>query len=198
MICFLEGDLVEKNTNQIVVAVGGVGFDVQISASTYNLIGLPPAKVKIFTYLHLREDGIQLFGFATQSEKGLFLLLNSVTGIGPRTSLSILAHTSVSDFTRNILKGDSAALSTIPGIGKKTGERLILELKDKVKQIDLAEPTEEIQLEFKENVRQAIAALERLGFHPFTAKNAVLKVTQLSAEELTAEELVRRSLQYTT
>ncbi len=133
MITFLRGRLTTSLPDRAAIDVGGVGYEVFIPISTYDRLGETGREVTVLTHLQVREDAHVLYGFATEEERDLFrLLINRVTGVGPKMGLSILSGMSVRDFQRNVVQGDTAALSKISGVGKKTAERIILELKDKV------------------------------------------------------------------
>ena len=133
MITFLEGQLVESLPTQIVVAVQGIGYLIHIPLSSFDKLPQPGASVKILTHLQIREDAHLLFGFMTSAERDLFrLLVNHVSGIGPKTALDVLSGITVAQFKAAVVKGDAALLSKTKGIGKKTAERMIVELKDKV------------------------------------------------------------------
>ena len=132
MISTLQGTLVSKSPMEVVVDVCGVGYGLQIPLSTYEAIGNVNSDVRLFTYLHVREDSLQLFGFATDEERALFRLLVSVNGIGPRMAQGILSGSSVNEIRDHIVQGNLSALTTIPGIGKKIAERMIIELREKI------------------------------------------------------------------
>ena len=131
MYAFLKGVIADKGQNEIVIDVGGVGY--QLSCSMTTLQEIPPVgeTKKVYTYLSVREDAMELFGFATKEEKSMYLRLLSVSGIGPKVALSILGSMPLRDLTLAIVTGDITALSRAPGVGKKTAQRLALELKEK-------------------------------------------------------------------
>src|SRR5882757_8418472 len=133
MIAFLEGVLAEALPTQIVVNVHGVGYQVIIPLSSFDRLPAPGASIKILTHLVVREDAHTLYGFFTSGERDLFrLLLHHVTGVGPKLALAVLSGMSVEMFKASVVAGDLAAISRISGVGKKTAERVVLELKDKV------------------------------------------------------------------
>ena len=140
MIAFIEGKVAEKSPGELVISAGGVGYLLLCSNST---LAEAPAKGetwRCYTVLNVREDAMELFGFATQQERTMFRRLCSVTGVGAKTALGILSSLSVRDLSIAIVTGDAAALARAPGIGKKTAQRIILELKDKVEQQDVSLP----------------------------------------------------------
>ncbi len=133
MITFLRGRLAASLPDRACIDVGGVGYEVYVPISTYDRLGETGREVTVLTHFHVREQEQTLYGFATDEERDLFrLLINRVTGVGPKMGLAILSGMSVRDFKRHVVNGDTAALSKISGVGKKTAERIILELKDKV------------------------------------------------------------------
>jgi Holliday junction DNA helicase RuvA len=133
MITFLRGRLASSLPDRACIDVGGVGYEVYVPVSTYDRLGETGREVTLLTHFHVREQEQALYGFATDEERDLFrLLINRVTGVGPKMGLAILSGMSVRDFKRHVVNGDTGALSKISGVGKKTAERIILELKDKV------------------------------------------------------------------
>ncbi|HXZ20767.1 MAG TPA: Holliday junction branch migration protein RuvA [Candidatus Acidoferrales bacterium] len=132
MIALLRGTLVEKRPGQLIIDAGGVGYDVHIPLSTFAAVGALHAEVTLLIYTHVREDQIALFGFLTAREKHLFELLLSVSGVGPALALRILSGMSVDEIIPAVRRGDAAALTRINGVGRKTAERVIVELKDKL------------------------------------------------------------------
>ena len=138
MIASLSGILKSKSPTELLVEVNGVGYAVSIPLSTYSSIGEINAPVVLLTHLHVREDAMQLFGFATEAERHLFKMLISISGIGPKIAQGILSGISVSEIRQHISSGNVSALTAIPGVGKKTAERLIVELRDRIGKVDLS------------------------------------------------------------
>jgi Holliday junction DNA helicase RuvA len=132
MIALLRGVLIEKHPNQALVDVGGVGYDVTIPVSTYSHLPETGSEVRLRVYTHVREDALALFGFLTQDEKALFEKLISVSGIGPKMAMSVLSGIPAVDLISTIRRGEVDRLVRIPGVGKKTAERMVLELRDKM------------------------------------------------------------------
>lgn len=204
MIAYLEGKLVDKSPTQLVLDINGVGYEVKIPLSTFDKLGENGSKAKILTYQYVREDTLQLFGFATIEEKNLFELLITITGIGPKTALGILSSISVNDFQRSIVSEDLDSLTSISGIGKKSAQRLIVELKEKIggeefrfkKDMGLKDRSELILVE------EALKALVSLGFNKAQAKEAVNKaksesdLKMHSQKKLGLEELIKKALKY--
>lgn len=132
MIALLHGVIVEKHPNQVVVETGGVGYDVTIPVSTYTRLPAAGAEVRLRIHTHVREDALALYGFLSQDEKSVFEKLISVSGIGPRLAITVLSGMVVSDLIGSIRKGEVDRLVRIPGVGKKTAERMVVELRDKL------------------------------------------------------------------
>src|SRR6476620_21415 len=193
MITFLNGTLTSALPTQAIVDVGGVGYEVFIPLSSYDKLPTPGQPVRILTHLHVREDAHILYGFMTPAERDLFrLLVNNVSGIGPKLALAVLSGMSVSNFKIAVVNSDVAALSKISGLGKKTAERIVLELKDKVGVTAAWEaasaahaPTPE-----QERANEAVLALIALGYKQIEAHKAVRDL-QEKGEAQSAEELVK-------
>jgi Holliday junction DNA helicase RuvA len=140
MIAYLTGRLLFKSPEGIVVDVRGVGYQVALPLSSYYELPAPETEIGLHIYTHVREDAIHLFGFLTEAEKKLFMLLLEVSGIGPKLALGILSGISAADLHQALLSEDSRRIQGVPGVGKKTAERAVLELKDRIKKIGLAAP----------------------------------------------------------
>ncbi len=193
MISYLEGRLEAKSPTQIVLQVNGVGWLVRIPLSTYERLGEVGERIRILTYLHLRQDLIQLYGFFTQEERSLFESLISISGIGPRLAQGILSGIEVGDFQRYVAQGDVDSLIAIPGVGKKTAQRIVVELKEKFG----GEGWRERPLEKGgEPEEEAILALLSLGYKRDQANRALKKVLAKAKGHLSVEELIREVLRY--
>ncbi len=171
MIAHLSGTLLEKQVQRIVVNVGGVGYDVQVPLSTFYGIGDPGSSVSLRVHTHVREDAIQLFGFGTALELALFQRLIGVNGIGPKVALSVLSGIEPGDLVRAIRGSDVGRLTSIPGVGKKTAERIIIELKDRLPKSEAAEVVE--PGESGDLRADVLSALANLGYHRAAAEKAV-------------------------
>ena len=198
MYAFIEGTVCEKTNGCLVLQAGGVGW--QLSCSNNTLMAAPALgeTMRCFTFLSVREDALELFGFATREEKEMFLQLTSVSGIGPRTALGLLGSMPLRDLNLAILLGDVAALSRAPGIGKKTAQRIALELKDKVSQADVSARSGEAvpaaaaaSLMNADSASEAIEALIALGYTSTEARNAVSQVRDQAEKP---EDLIRLAL----
>lgn len=194
MITHLQGQLAETSPTRIVVDCHGVGYEVFIPVSSYAKLPAVGAPVKLLTYHHVNgQDGTQqLFGFATPEERAMFLLLISISGIGPKLGCNILSSASISGLRNAIAAGDTRTLSSLRGIGKKTAERLIVELKDKVGEAAGGAGRAPAPRDPKQ--ADAIAALIALGYKPVDAQRAVAAASPDAPENSTVEELVRAAL----
>jgi Holliday junction DNA helicase RuvA len=200
MIAYLEGKLIEEKPTHVVVENDGVGYFVRIPLSSYKKFPRTTNGIKVFTHLHVREDDLQLYGFATQEERHLFRLLISVAGVGPRLAQSVLSGISVEQFQQCMAHGDLVPLTAIPGVGKKTAQRLLVDLREKVgaetSQTDLEA---RLGTEMESDLgRDAIKALVSLGCRRGEAERLVQAVRKKEVEgELTLEELILKALQHT-
>lgn len=197
MIAFLEGTLAEALPTQIVVNVHGVGYQVMIPLSSFERLPDIGAPVKILTHLAVREDAHVLYGFSSAGERDLFrLLLNHVTGVGPKIALAILSGLPVELFKAAVVAGDIAAISKISGVGKKTAERIVLELKDKVGVAAEweASSARNAPSESDTRVHDAVLALISLGYKQVEAHKAVKRAIDLAGSTPPADELVRQAL----
>jgi holliday junction DNA helicase RuvA len=195
MIATLRGRLQSKSPTEVVIEAGGVGYGVSIPLSTFELLGGPGTETFLFTYLHVREDILQLFGFATEGERDAFRLLISVTGIGPRMAQTILSGISVRDLREHLVRGNAGALTTVPGIGKKLAERLVVELRDKAARRDAGDPGLPGG-DGRERIRtEALLALTSLGYSRPAAEKALHAALQHSAgTDITVEALLKAAL----
>jgi Holliday junction DNA helicase, RuvA subunit len=199
MITFLEGSLEEALPNQIVVNVGGVGYQVLIPLSSFERLPPPGSRVKILTQLVVREDEHLLIGFWTRGERDLYrLLVHHVTGVGPKLALAILSGMSIEMFKASVVAGDVAAISKISGVGKKTAERVVLELKDKLGVAAEWEASSARNAPTPEEaaVHDAVLALISLGYKQVEAHKAIKRVLDglASTEDRSSETLVRHAL----
>lgn len=200
MIATLTGILKVKNPTEIILDVHGVGFVLTIPFSTFEKLGEVGSTATVLTHLHIREDAMQLFGFATDEERLLFKLLISVNGIGPKIAQGILSRIAVSDLKLHIAKDNISALTAIPGVGRKTAERLVIELRDKIGKIDAAGPSSIAPPDGEEALRQeALLALTSLGYNRLIAEKALRQVlTEMQGEKLSLQNLIKKALRYTT
>lgn len=194
MIAYLRGVIAEKTSNGVLLDVGGVGYFVYLSASSLEKTPSIGSEVKMHTHLHVRDDSFQLYGFATKAEKNLFELIISVSGMGPKAAMSILSAYEVDALRRAIASEDIEAITAIPGIGKKSAQRLVLELKEKIS-------AEGVSVSGKSMfdgavVTEAHDALVALGYSPTEARAALEGCLDGgSSRNPTAEDLVKLALQ---
>ncbi len=193
MIAQLSGTLLKKTPADVVVDIGGVGYHAFIPLSTFRLIGVPGDRVHLFTHMHVREDALDLFGFSSEAERTIFRELISVSGIGPKLGLAVLSGLSPEVFHRAVVDEDLGLLTSIKGIGKKTAQRLVVELKEKLSGMDVSsigggEP------EVHEEIGDAVMALVSLGIPRARARDSVLAARRDGGDDLSVEELVKRAL----
>jgi len=193
MIASLTGRLKRKATDYLIVDVVGVGYQVSVPLSSYA--GLPEdgEEISLHIHTHLREDSLSLFGFLTEAEKNMFLLLMGVSGIGPKLALAVLSSLSVRDLSHAIQASDDSKLCSIPGIGKKTAARMVLELKDKVKHLAPSVSLQEATVVMAGDGEDAVSALVNLGYKKPLAEEAVRKIRSDRAG-LPLETLIREAL----
>lgn len=197
MITFLNGKIVEKRPTRVVLDVGGVGYEVSIPLSSYDCLPSVEEMCRILTYDCVREDSHQLFGFMTDSERQMFVMLMSVSGIGPKLAMSVLSGISVKEIKLAVVSGDVKRLSSVSGIGKKTAERMVVELKHKISESDALEAVAgaEDMSPSDMKMRDAILALITLGYKQVDAKKMV--VDSLHGNDTggkTVEEIVKGAL----
>lgn len=193
MIEYMQGELQSKGANYVVIQVGGIGYRLYVSALTMAKLPSISEEVTVFVYLHVREDELSLYGFLSAEEKGIFLSLLQVSGIGPKLALAILSRLSVSELHNAIVSGDTQSLLIVPGVGKKTAGRLILELKDKLAKTVLPEEINSEAAVINSDARsEAVSALLSLGYSLAEAQK-VVPIVQ-GEKDYTAEELIRLAL----
>ena len=197
MISYIRGELAVIEENRIIVDVGGVGYGIFMPGQSLRYLPAVGNEVKIHTYLHVKEDMMQLFGFLTRDDMEVFKLIISVSGIGPKGGLSILSQLSADELRFAVFSGDAKAISAAPGIGKKTAEKLILELKDKLKLEDVLEHEEDTAIPSAVQTdmgiqSDAVQALTALGYGSTEALKAVKKVT--ITEDMQVEDVLKKAL----
>jgi len=196
MITFIEGVLEEKTPTRIVLNLHGVGYEVSVPLSTYDRLPAPGEFCRILTIDHVREDSHSLFGFAAEEDRQLFIRLLGISGIGPKIALSALSSLSARSFKAAVVEGDVKRLSSISGIGKRTAERIVVELRDKFSAGEAlaatAGETEDEQLDVR--TRDAIMALISLGYKQNDAWKMIKRILPKSVNTTSVEELVRHAL----
>ena len=194
MIAFLSGKLLEKHANTVIVDIGGVGYEVTIPLSTFYELGEPGTDIELRIYTHVREDAIQLFGFKTTRERDLYLKLISVQGIGAKSGITMLSGMNADEIVSAIRSNNLGRLTAIPGVGRKTAERLVVELRDKVGDLAVAAAASADTLPADAVFEDALSALINLGYQRAAAERALKQAGQ-DASDLTVQKLLRRSLQ---
>jgi holliday junction DNA helicase RuvA len=198
MIAHLTGRLAFKAPTHLALDVHGVGYEVFIPLSTYYNLPNPDESLTLSIHTHVREDAIQLFGFSTHQEKDAFVLLLSVSGIGPKSALGILSALPVGDLASAIQSGDIEKLETVPGIGKKSAGRLVLELKDKLSKLHpgLTPAHDQIATGGDAVFDDALSALTNLGYRAVDARDALKTLRKSRAQPLSLQELIRETLKH--
>ena len=197
MLAYIKGSLETKNNDYIVIDVGGLGYKVNMSKKALETVGNIGDKIKVYTYYRVREDDISIFGFNTNEELRMFELLLSVSGIGAKVALTILSNIEITEFALAVITDDISKIVRIPGIGKKSAQRIILELKDKLKAQELAEAESEEesktnkQEKNNEAEQEAISALQILGYSKKDIEKAFEK---LANKDVSVEELIKKGL----
>ena len=197
MFAYIKGSLEMKFKNYLVIDVGGIGYKVFMSENAINTIGEIGDIIKVFTFYRVREDDISIFGFKTQEELRMFELLLSVSGVGAKSALTMLSCIEPSEFAIAIISNNVKLLTQIPGIGTKSAQRIILELKDKIKSEQTDEYEEKVKTaklkseEINKNIQEAISGLMVLGF---TKKDIEKAFEHLDVENLSIEDLIKKGL----
>ena len=196
MFAYISGRLEDKENNAVIVDNGGIGYRIFMPQKGIQSLPELGEVVKIYTYHYVREDNISLYGFITKEELRMFELLLSVSGIGAKSAVVVISEMSPSNFALDVISGDVTNLVKVPGIGKKTAQRVILELKDKLKTESAILKQEEVEdcnlvQEINSNKEEAIAALLVLGYTKKDVENAMLKI---ELKDLSTEDIIRKAL----
>jgi Holliday junction DNA helicase RuvA len=197
MIDFISGRLIEKKPMQAVIENSGIGYTLNISLQTYSALPDKGAQVHLKSYLHVREDSMQLYGFAADAERQVFLALISVSGVGPKLGQIILSGIQAADLVHAIKRGDTEKLTLVRGVGKKTAQRLVVELNEKFTQLGIfsEQQTDKIKEITKDALHEeALMALLSLGYRKQEAESA-LRRARHPQKNLTVEELIKNALQ---
>lgn len=196
MIASLTGRLAAKHPGGVIIDVQGVGYDVLIPLSTYYQLPDSNQTVTLVIHTHVREDAIQLFGFSTQREKDAFLMLLGVSGIGPKLALSVISSLSVNDLATAIRNDDQKTLASVPGIGKKSAGRLVLELKDKVEKLGMAAGSRATKTDEPSGklMDDALSALVNLGYKAADVKDVIKQVLAGRNGDTPLQDLIRAAL----
>lgn len=200
MIAFIRGKLVDKRPTQVLVDVNGMGYRVLIPTSTYEKLPDAGEPVRLLTHHYVREDAIHLYGFVSDAERHTFEAMVGVTGVGPKLALAALSAMSPADLRSHVTSGDVGFLTSIPGVGRKTAERLVIELRDRLPAADDVESASAAGAANVASVAEradALAALEQLGYSRAAGEKALRSVLKRHPEVKSADELVRRALRET-
>lgn len=194
MIAYINGRLAYKDPTFVIIDIQGVGYEIKISLNTFSQIKEEEA-CKLLTYLHIKEDAHTLYGFAEASERALFLLLTSISGVGPSTGLMVLSSLSPDEIEQAILNGDVAIIQSVKGIGAKTAQRIILELKDKVGKSTDSSSQVSLPISSQNTIRnEALAALITLGINKAAAQKSIDKILKGASGQISLEELIKQAL----
>lgn len=195
MISYIKGILEVKNIDNIIVEVNGIGYKIFMAASSIDRVGEIGNIIKVHTYMKVREDDVSLYGFCTNEELKMFEQLIGVSGVGAKSALTILANISPSSFALAIISEDINILKSLPGIGTKSAQRMILELKDKMKTQDAIENEFiPIKIDFKDDKKKdAIEALQVLGY---ARKDIELAISNVDTKEMSVEDIIKQGLKY--
>lgn len=195
MIAKISGVLSYKSIKYIIIDVNGIGYKIFVPYSTYYNLPDKNLRLSLDIYTHVKNDGISFYGFLTSQEKSLFESLISISKIGPKLAINILSGSSVEELNKAISRNDIARISSIPGIGRKTAERIALELKDKISHdFDKREDILQEDKDFDQKLSDCISALINLGYNKKIASGAVKKIRQNLREDTTFEEILKSSL----
>ena len=196
MFAYIKGSLEEKSSNYIVVETMGIGYKIFMGESAINSLGEIGDNIKVYTHYHVREDDISLYGFKTNEELKMFELLISISGVGAKSALVMISNMEPSSFALAVISNDTSKLVKIPGVGAKTAARIVLELKDKLKNeqsITKANKQEEISVIDNEIIEEAMSALQVLGYN----KREIEKVFEkLELDNLSLEDIIKQGLKY--
>ena len=197
MFAYIKGSLEQKSNNYVVIDVGGIGYKIFMATKAIEALGEIGEVVKVHTHYYVREDNISLYGFNTNEELRMFELLLQVSGIGAKSAIAMLSEISPSSFALAVISDDISQLVKIPGIGKKTAARIVLELKDKLKTEEAITKTEEVKLSItnEEETSEAIAALQVLGY---TKREIEKALENVDTKNLQLEEIIKQGLKKIT
>ena len=195
MYSYIKGELEEKSNGFVVIETGGIGYKIFMSNTAIGRLGELHSKVKVYTYYHVREDNISLYGFNTKEELRMFELLISVSGIGSKSAINMLSNIEASSFAVAVVSNDIKKITSLPGIGNKTAQRLVLELKDKLKEEQELTKLEDVKevVEEEKVSSDAVVALQILGYN---LKDIELSLKKFDTSNLSTEEIIKQALKY--
>lgn len=194
MIGQLTGKILHKSPTETIIDIGGTGYQVHIPVTTFDRLPDIGETVTVYTYLHVREDALQLYGFFTKQDKELFRRLITISGVGPKLAQTVMSGLSYDELIRAIQQGNIVQLNKIAGVGRKTAERLVIELRDKLAEVRLAEETDRVKT--PDSIQtEALLALTTLGYSRSAAENALRSaLAERNGEDITIEELIKAAL----
>ena len=195
MIDSIKGILVKKNPTLVIIDIGGIRLGVPITLATFEKIPDPNQAVELLTYLHVREDIMELYGFYDDHERDVFMQLNSISGIGPRSAMNILSGTNPIEFKKKIIDSDVASLTSIPGIGTKTAKRIIVELKDKFTDQDIGTDLDFLlESGVKDKINDVTKVLISLGYKRSEINEVIKKLVTKDGLDDNIEDIIKRSI----
>ncbi len=195
MIDSIKGTLVKKNPTSVIIDIGGIRLGIPITLATFEKIPNPHHAVELLTYLHVREDIMELYGFYDDHERDVFMQLNSISGIGPRSAMNILSGTNPIEFKKKIIDSDVASLTSIPGIGTKTAKRIIVELKDKFTDQDTGSDLDFLlESSDKDKIDDVTKVLISLGYKPSAINQVIKKLVAKDGLDENIEDIIKGAL----
>lgn len=195
MIDSIKGTLVKKNPTSVIIDIGGIRLGIPITLATFEKIPDPNHAVELLTYLHVREDIMELYGFYDDHERDVFMQLNSISGIGPRSAMNILSGTDPVEFKKKIIDSDVASLTSIPGIGTKTAKRIIVELKDKFTDQDTGSDLDFLlESSDKDKIDDVTKVLISLGYKPSAINQVIKKLVAKDGLDENIEDIIKGAL----
>ena len=195
MIDSIKGTLVKKNPTSVIIDIGGIRLGIPITLATYEKIPDPNQAVELLTYLHVREDIMELYGFYDDHERDVFMQLNSISGIGPRSAMNILSGTNPIEFKKKIIDSDVASLTSIPGIGTKTAKRIIVELKDKFTDQETGSDLDFLLVSSdKDKIDDVTKVLISLGYKRSAINQVIKKLVSKDALDENIEDIIKGAL----
>ncbi|MDW8287938.1 MAG: Holliday junction branch migration protein RuvA [Flammeovirgaceae bacterium] len=197
MYDYIIGKLVQKEPSRAIVETNGIGYDIKIPLTTYSALGETGTQVQLFTHLHIREDAHLLYGFAQRSDRDIFLMLLSVSGVGAATALAILSAMKGSEVSQHLAMGNEQAFLAIKGVGTKTTQRLILELKEKAKKLEVTDgyvSTSTATVAYNSDYELALEALLQMGFNKTNAEKSIQGIAKKFGKTLSVEEIIKIAL----
>ncbi|CAN5901964.1 Holliday junction branch migration protein RuvA [soil metagenome] len=193
MIAYIDGKLTFKDPTHVIIDVGGVGYEIRISLTTYSALA-EGERCKLFTFQHIKEDAHTLYGFRNLAEKSVFLSLISISGVGPGTALMVMSSLTAGELQQAVVKEDVRTIQNVKGIGAKTAQRIILELRDKFKKDLLSESPSNTPIGHNTNRDEALSALITLGFARAVAEKTLDAIIKREGSHLSVEQLIKFAL----